>query len=610
MTSVVGRSGGIYIPPFKLARLKEEITDPLGSDAQRIEWERLRKSIKGLVNRVSPANIKLIVQELFVENLIRGRGLFVRSVMHAQIASPLFTNVLAALVAVINTKIPDIGDLLLRRLVLQFRRAYMRSDEILLSSICKFFAHLVNQRVISEMIVLQVVTIFLEKLSSDSVKLCCQMLFECGATLSVVCPKGVFFIFERLRQVLQEGGIDKRVQYTIEGLFETRRKQFASHPAIHPDLDLVEEADQVTHDIDVIEGDVDGEEALNLFSAKDAGTYQEENTNWQATSAEILGISSDHEGDESEFEAADEGVEDAIEQAREAATTVIADMTEQDMINLRKTIYLAIMSSANFEECVHKILSLNIRNGQEKEVVNMLIDCAAMEKTSNRFFHLQGERLCRLSRVYRDGFQVAFPEQYESMHRYETGKIRNIAKFFSHLLFTDAIDWMVLSYITLTESETTSSTRIFIKILFQDLAENMTAARLNERVVDEKYAPALAGIFPTEDLAHIRFSINFFTAIGLGQLTSEQRQRLNELSIRAALEAKEKEEIKRSPSRSRDRHHHSRSRSASRDHRRKRSRSHSSRRRRRSRSSSRDSFGRVRRERYREDHHDNRRHRR
>jgi pre-mRNA-splicing factor CWC22 len=40
-------------------------------------------------------------------------------------------------------------------------------------------------------------------------------------------------------------------------------------------------------------------------------------------------------------------------------------------------------------------------------------------------------------------------------------------QFFAHLLSTDAISWGTLSNIVLTEEATTSSARIFIKILFQ-----------------------------------------------------------------------------------------------------------------------------------------------
>ncbi len=53
------------------------------------------------------------------QNLVRGRGLFCRSIMKSQMASPTFSPVYAALVAVINTKFPEIGDLLLNRIVLQ-----------------------------------------------------------------------------------------------------------------------------------------------------------------------------------------------------------------------------------------------------------------------------------------------------------------------------------------------------------------------------------------------------------------------------------------------------------------------------------------------------------
>jgi hypothetical protein len=58
-------------------------------------------------------------------------------------------------------------------------------------------------------------------------------------------------------------------------------------------------------------------------------------------------------------------------------------------------------------------------------------------------------------------------EQYSSIHRFETNKLRNVAKFFGHLLYSDGLDWGVLEYIKLTEGDTTSSSRIFLKILFQ-----------------------------------------------------------------------------------------------------------------------------------------------
>ena len=40
-------------------------------------------------------------------------------------------------------------------------------------------------------------------------------------------------------------------------------------------------------------------------------------------------------------------------------------------------------------------------------------------------------------------FLLCFSLQCETIHRLETNKLRNVAKFFAHLLFTDAIPWTV-----------------------------------------------------------------------------------------------------------------------------------------------------------------------
>lgn len=125
------RSGGVYMPPARLRALQEAASkDKASAEYQRLSWDALRKSITGIVNRVNVQNIKMVVPELFQENLIRGRGLFARSIMKAQAASLPFTPVFAALVAIINTKLPQVGELVFIRLISQFRRAYKRNDKV------------------------------------------------------------------------------------------------------------------------------------------------------------------------------------------------------------------------------------------------------------------------------------------------------------------------------------------------------------------------------------------------------------------------------------------------------------------------------------------------
>ena len=65
-----------------------------------------------------------------------------------------------------------------------------------------------------------------------------------------------------------------------------------------------------------------------------------------------------------------------------------------------------------------------------------------------------------------------------------------------HLMYSDGISWGVLSNIRLTEDDTTSSSRIFIKILFQALSEDMGLIELNARLQEPSLQPFFGGIFP------------------------------------------------------------------------------------------------------------------
>ena len=113
--------------------------------------------------------------------------------------------------------------------------------------------------------------------------------------------------------------------------------------------------------------------------------------------------------------------------------------------------------------------------------------------------------------------------QYAILHRLETNKLRNVAKFFALLLYTDALPWTSLSCIHLNEEETNSSSRIFVKILFQELAEYMGLPKLNDRLKDKFLSTALEGLFPRDNPRNTRFAIKFFTSIGLRGLSDDLR---------------------------------------------------------------------------------------
>ena len=400
------RSGGVYMPPARLRALQAAAgQDRSSAEYQRLAWDALRKSITGIVNRVNVGNIKHVVPELFSENLIKGRGLFARSIMKAQAASLPFTPVFAALVSIINTKLPMVGELLLHRLVSQFRRAFKRNDKVcqravhnskltpsyqtVCHSTTTFVAHLVNQGVAHELIALQILVLLLERPTDDSIEIAVGFTREVGAFLQENSPKANATVFERFRAVLNEGNISHRVQYMIEVLMQVRKDKYKDNPILAEGLDLVEEEEQITHEIQ-LEEDLKVEEGLSTYpiscmSLRTDGllsdifkfdpNYIENEEKYKAIKAEILGEgSSDDESgsEEGDSEDDEEGTSEnpLLASLSKYASAVlekegIEDRTETNLVNLRRVIYLTIMNALNYEEAVHKLLKVQLKEGEE-----------------------------------------------------------------------------------------------------------------------------------------------------------------------------------------------------------------------------------------------------
>ncbi len=103
---------------------------------------------------------------------------------------------------------------------------------------------------------------------------------------------------------------------------------------------------------------------------------------------EILG---EDEEDESEGDS-DDGSEDESSDEEGAGgaavpsggTQKIQDNTETNLINLRRTIYLTIMSALDFEEAGHKLMKIQLGPGQEVEIATMVIECCSQEKSYSK----------------------------------------------------------------------------------------------------------------------------------------------------------------------------------------------------------------------------------
>lgn len=89
---------------------------------------------------------------------------------------------------------------------------------------------------------------------------------EVGAFLAENSPKANATVFERFRAVLNEGAISHRVQYMIEVLMQTRKDKYKDNPILPEGLDLVEEDEQITHQVQ-LEEELQVQEGLSAYSS-------------------------------------------------------------------------------------------------------------------------------------------------------------------------------------------------------------------------------------------------------------------------------------------------------------------------------------------------------
>ncbi|EDR21607.1 pre-mRNA-splicing factor cwc22, putative [Entamoeba dispar SAW760] len=481
---------------------------------QKQSFMALKRTLNGLVNKVSLSNIKTIIVELFKENLVRGKGLFVNSVIRAQDAEPNFSNIYATLVAVINTKIPAIGELTIHRIIHQFNLTVKREEEEGSLRKLQFIAQLTNQQVCSVTLPLQILIQLMKSPTDENIEKVVTLLLNVGEYFDSIIKGKVQPIYEQLRGIVSRKKASERICFKINQLLNERRNGFINYPSVIEELDLIEDEDKITHTIDLTTP-LNTMDELNIFNFDEE--FEQNERKWEFKKAEII-------GEESEEEEEDNQIQEQQKTKEQTEIEKFDDQTGAEEIFLKKKIYITIMSCYNFEECVHKLLSLKLREGEEKILVEMVIECCSQEKTYKKYYGLASERLCVLYVLYKNLFIDQFKIQYQTIHLKDMNQIRNIAMLYSYLFYSNAIPWELFSIIKLTDDDTTSSSRVFLKIMFQNLFEEMGMKEFKEKLFSNELQESIRGMFPTEDKEHIIFAFNFFKGIGLVELAKPLQQ--------------------------------------------------------------------------------------
>lgn len=334
--------------------MSDTVDDQSDLAHQRKQWIFAKQSFNRVITTLDKSNIKESIIKLFQINLLRYRGLLVRRIMKQQLLYSSQCDVLASLISVINSKIPEVGELLVKRVILQFKKNFTTKSNkhSKTKSSLSFLCQLVNQQVVNEIVLLQILQLLLEDPTNDTVEFALEIVNRSGGYLFKNSKNALVMILNRLRDLLQEDtSLTQKNKQAINHVLRLGRSDFKGVMTVAKELDLVEDDDkQESHVIGLEDDDLVSEDYLSVFH--EDNNYLETEKEYKEIQEEVLGSESQDEHEESQV----------AEVPKEVKVT---DLGKSDLLQYQKTVYLTIMSSMSSDEAVHKLLKLN--TGKSKE---------------------------------------------------------------------------------------------------------------------------------------------------------------------------------------------------------------------------------------------------
>ena len=540
-----------------------------GERAQRLKWEAMVRDVEVTVGVACDlGHVRRAVIDLFRRaNVERCGAVLGAAVVGACIRrGPRSALGLAGFVGAVNSRFPEVGLVVLEAMVERLGVAWRHAEIRVLGSLGALAAHLVNQGVAHEVLVLELVALLLcAPVDAERVDVGVAVVVKCGRVLSRVAPRALQEVFDRLREVLVEGpgmGVPGSVIGRVDEAMRARRDGWGRHPAVPRALaGLVRDGEQIMHEVG-LEEEVVGE----------GRGRQGEGGAWDPAGARAFRFDPEFEESEARYavlrtrilrdlgappleeaDAGDARPKDGIGPATGAG--VAAGMNyggkgekeeggkegeekegggkegggkESDGGNdggeVERQVHLTIMSSLDARETAHKLLALRVGRGREEEVARCVVARCAKERTYSKHFGLLVDELCTSAkgapRKYAGGFAAALRAQYAAADALPVNEIRNVGRLAAHVLASGSVEWgAVLQAVTLTEEGTTPNGRIFLKIMFQEAADQMGPARLAE-IGAADGVRGTETVFRRTNLREARFCINFFYSIRLPLLAA------------------------------------------------------------------------------------------
>ncbi|KAJ9134816.1 Suppressor of glycerol defect protein 1 [Pleurostoma richardsiae] len=412
-----------YVPP---ARREEQ-----GSDAEFVA--RLRRQIQGLVNRLTESNMITILDE--IEKLYRDHprqdvtSVLVDVVLAQICDTSSLPDTLLILTAGFVTAVykvvgMDFGARAVQRCVERFNDHYgdakaasseSRDVPKQAANLITFMSEFYNFQLIGCNLIFDYIRFLLEELVELNAELLLRILRVSGPLLRQDDPLALKDIVAMIRPAVNRAGetnISVRTKFmidTINDLKNNKMKAGASATAV-----ITEHITRMRKALGSLSSrKLKATEPLrmglkDIEAAEKRGKWWLVGARWAGHANDIQSQSQEQDGDavRDESDDTDDGLKVGGPTDRHDNHADLAAIAREQMMNtdVRRSIFVAIMSASDYEDAYVRIVKLRLNKDRQREIANVLIQCAGAEQQHNPYYSLIARRLC-VDRKVRWAFQ-------------------------------------------------------------------------------------------------------------------------------------------------------------------------------------------------------------
>ena len=415
-----------YVPPA--------LRGPPSSDAEALL--RLKRQIQGLINRLSDANILTILKDIEKIYATNPRGYVNTTLIDLltdMLSEPsallesfiiLHAGFIAAVYKVIG---PDFGAQIVERIVAEFDKHYQPNKEGVgkhTTNLMSLVSELYTFQVIGSNIVFDYIRFFLDELSEINTELLLRIVRAAGPQLRQDDPtalKDIVVLLQKSVASVGQQNLPVRTKFmieTINDLKNNKMKTGLAGASITRDRTTAMKKQLGT----LNSRNLKATEPLRvgLKDIKDTdkvGKWWLVGASWRNQAQNDAHDDTRHEEENGKVKKAvefdeedDDGEVDLVQLAREQRMNT----------DVRRAIYISIMSATDFKDAQIRLNKLNLKKAQEIEIPKVIIHCAGAEKTYNPYYTILARKVCSDHKT-RKSFQFALWDIFKSLGESQDG---------------------------------------------------------------------------------------------------------------------------------------------------------------------------------------------